>query len=253
MSDPLPEFYTALGPFRDHFERDGPILMYHKVGKRPPGTRFRALYISARLFAIQMRELKTAGFQAVSLGRLLDANRPLNSFVITFDDGFANVLQNAAPILAEAGFSAIQFIVSNLIGGRNEWDVRVGEVPERLMDKAEIRDWLAAGHEIGSHTRTHCRLPRLSLRDAAEEVSASKKQLEDIFGLTIRHFCYPYGETTPAVQEVVAQAGYETACTIQTGFNRFDSPPFELHRFLARYPSRRIKSIHEGFSLLRSL
>jgi peptidoglycan/xylan/chitin deacetylase (PgdA/CDA1 family) len=252
MLESTPEYYSSLEPFREHFAAGTPILMYHKIGIRPAGARFRGLYVSPRLFAKQMRELKEAGFEAVSLSQALRPARPKASFVLTFDDGFKNVLRNAIEPMRELGFTAIEFIVTNLMGKLNDWDIRDGEVPERLMDEAEVRDWLAAGHEIGSHTRAHSRLTRLSLRDAAEEITASKKRLEDTFGVPIRHFCYPYGDTNPAVEDLVAQAGYETACTTLTGVNTPETPPFGLRRYLARYPSRRIKTIRDGIALWRS-
>jgi peptidoglycan/xylan/chitin deacetylase (PgdA/CDA1 family) len=252
MLESTPEYYSSLEPFREHFAAGTPILMYHKIGTRPSGARFRGLYLSPRLFATQMRELKAAGFQSITLSQAVQPSRPKLSLVLTFDDGFKNVLHNAVEPMRELGFAAIEFIVTNLMGKLNEWDLRDGEVPERLMDESEVRDWLAAGHEIGSHTRSHCRLTRLSLRDASEEITASKKRLEDTFGVPIRHFCYPYGDTNPAVEDLVAQAGYETACTTLTGVNTPETPPFGLKRYLARYPSRRIKNLRDGLALWRS-
>ena len=251
MSEQPPQYYTALRPFRKHFPNGTPVLLYHKVGARPKGVRLRALYVSPRLFTTQLRELQQAGLQTISLNQLIQPRPPTHSFVITFDDGFSNVLRNAVAPMAECRFKSIQFIVSNLIGRQNEWDVRDGEVAERLMDLIEIREWLAAGHEIGSHTRTHCRLSRLSLRDAAEEISASKKQLEDLFGVRIRHFCYPYGDTNAAIEELVLQAGYETGSTTEIGINESKTSRLALRRFLARYPTRRIKYLREAWALFR--
>ena len=75
-----------------------------------------------------------------------------------------------------------RFLVPNFIGKFNEWDLRDGEAAEPLMDTDQIREWLQAGHSIGSHSLTHARLTRLTLRDAREEIFASKKKLEDVFG-----------------------------------------------------------------------
>jgi peptidoglycan/xylan/chitin deacetylase (PgdA/CDA1 family) len=108
------------------------------------------------------------------------ANQTDNSarhVVLTFDDGYRNVVENALDLLAKNRFRAVQFLVANFLGKTNEWDLRVGEKPEPLMDGAQVRDWLAAGHEIGSHTLTHPRLTRLTLRDAKGGITASKKGL----------------------------------------------------------------------------
>jgi peptidoglycan/xylan/chitin deacetylase (PgdA/CDA1 family) len=153
------------------------------------------------------------------------------------------VLRHGLEPLAATRFKAIQFIVADLLGGRNEWDVAVGEAPEPMMDAAQVREWLAAGHQIGSHTLSHPWLTRLPLAQAREEITASRKKLEDTFSVAIEHFCYPYGDWNPAVRDLVAAAGYRTACTTEPGMNTAGSDPFALKRFTARYPSRNLKAI----------
>jgi peptidoglycan/xylan/chitin deacetylase (PgdA/CDA1 family) len=106
-----------------------------------------------------------------------------------------------------------------------------------------VRLWLAAGHQIGSHTLTHPWLTRLSGPEAREQIVSSKKALEDFFGLPIRHFCYPYGDWDATVRDLVAEAGYETACTTQAGVNTPGTDRFALKRFTARYPSRNLKAL----------
>jgi peptidoglycan/xylan/chitin deacetylase (PgdA/CDA1 family) len=98
---------------------------------------------------------------------------------------------------------------------------------------------LAAGQGIGSHTKTHPRLTQLSIADAREEITGSKKSLEDRFGLAIDHFCYPYGDWNKAVRDLIIEAGYKTAYTSHPGVNTPETHPFELNRFLARNHTRR--------------
>jgi peptidoglycan/xylan/chitin deacetylase (PgdA/CDA1 family) len=162
---------------------------------------------------------------------------------LTFDDGFRNVLQNALAPLARGGWRALQFLVPNCIGRLNEWDLRDGEAPEVLMDAAEVREWLGAGHAIGSHSLTHARLTRLTQRDAREEIFASKKKLEDTFGVAVEHFCYPYGDWNEAVRELVLEAGYRTACTTEFGVNTPATPPLTLHRITVRHPTRTLRTL----------
>src|SRR5258708_621915 len=131
MLETQPEYYAALAPFRELFRTGLPILMYHKIGRRPAGARFRGLYLSKRLFSRQLDELRGDGFQSVSLSEAVAPGRPARAVALTFDDGFANVLRNAVEPMARHGYKGIQFIVSNLLGKQNEWDVRDGEVPER--------------------------------------------------------------------------------------------------------------------------
>jgi peptidoglycan/xylan/chitin deacetylase (PgdA/CDA1 family) len=110
--------------------------------------------------------------------------------------------------------------------------IKHGDASERLMDIAQVRDWLAAGHDIGSHTTTHPKLTELTLEAAREEIVASKKRLEDMFGRPVRHFCYPGGKWNDALRELVAEAGYATACTTQFGVNLAGTPPHVLRRIV---------------------
>lgn len=222
------------------FDQGNPILTYHKVGPRPRRTRIKGLYVSTALFARQLRELRDTGF---TNGALSDCAGPRadRRIVITFDDGYVNVLRHAPAPLAETKFKAIQFLVADLLGGCNEWDVPLGEAAEPMMDAAQVHAWLAAGHDIGAHTLTHPFLTQIPRDQAREEITASKKKLEDTFSRAIEHFCYPYGDWDPAVRDLVAEAGYRTACTTESGVNIAGSDPFALKRFTARYRSRNWK------------
>jgi len=150
--------------------------------------------------------------------------------ILTFDDGCAAVLENGLPVLQQHGFGAIQFLVAGLPGGRNEWDVRKGDVAERLMTVEEVRRWLAAGMEVGSHSMTHRNLRHLEESEAREEIAGSKKKLEDTYAVPIRHFSYPYGSWNERVRDLVQEAGYETACTMDFGVNGPETPPTALKR-----------------------
>ena len=161
---------------------------------------------------------------------------------LTFDDGFRDVFENALPVLWEHRFAAIQFLVADLLGQTNEWQQRAGDIAEPLMDESQVREWLAAGQEIGAHTRTHPWLTKIPKAAAREEIFASKKSLEDRFGIRVDHFCYPYGDWNEEVRDQVIAAGYLTACTTQTGVNAPGSPPYELRRFTARYPTRNLET-----------
>src|SRR5262249_1769787 len=175
------------------------------------------------------------GFETDAFGTIRSNQGGTKAVSITFDDGFADVYENALPALREHGFGSIQFLVVELLGKTSEWQISSGEVPGGLMDKKQIKDWLAAGQEIGSHTLTHPWLTRISLSQAREEISGSKKKLEDTFGRVVEHFCYPYGDWSPAIRDIVAEVGYKSACTTKFGVNGADAHPFELKRITVRY------------------
>jgi peptidoglycan/xylan/chitin deacetylase (PgdA/CDA1 family) len=210
-----------------------PILTYHKIAEPPAKTHDPFLYLSPNRFDQQLESLHRHGYASASLTTDFTARRNAeNKVVITFDDGCRDVMEHGLEPLSRHRFRAIQFLVSGLLGRTNEWDIAKGDVPEALMDDGQIREWLAAGHEIGSHSATHRNLRRIALADAREEIFASKKVLEDRFGLEVRHFCYPYGSWNEAVRDLVGEAGYHTACTMRFGVSTADAHAFALPRIV---------------------
>jgi peptidoglycan/xylan/chitin deacetylase (PgdA/CDA1 family) len=237
--------YHRLAPFLDFFQTGVPLLTYHKIGPSPRGARIKGLYIGSRLFSAQLRELSRAGFSTPRLHESLRSATPGRRIVLTFDDGFRNVFELGLPLLRSAGLRAMVYLLPPLLGRRNEWDLPHGEKPEPLMDEHQVRDWLLAGNEIGSHTLSHPYLTRLPAARAKIEIADSKKALEDRFGIPIHDFCYPYGDYNEPVRGWVAEAGYLTACTIRWGINLPHTPPLELHRIAVRYPTRRVRSVYQ--------
>jgi peptidoglycan/xylan/chitin deacetylase (PgdA/CDA1 family) len=246
MSTKLPSSYASLKPFHDYFSDGLPILMYHKLGPRPAGVRLKGLYVGEKLFARQLAELRQAGYSSCDFDALATgASTPGQRIGISFDDGYVNVLQHGLDPLHEHGFQALQYLVADRLGGGNDWDLPAGEAYEPLMDRAQVGEWLAAGHLIGSHTLSHARLPELNLQQAREEIGASKKKLEDLFGVPVQHFCYPYGGWNERVRDLVIEAGYRTATTTDFGLNQAATSPFELRRIMARYPSWGLRSLRQ--------
>ena len=237
--------YAARHHFETTFTKGLPALLYHKIDRFKFDVQRRGLYVSPCSFRHQMRAWRRAGFQTQTEGAL----EPLEGrkkFIVTFDDGFADVLENAAPVLRECGFQAINFLVSGRLGGVNDWDLADGERMERLMDAAQVRDWLAAGHDIGAHTATHAHLPQLSLAQAREEITASKKTLENQFSRAVTDFAYPYGEFNPAIRALVAEAGFKRAWSVEPNVITGDADLLALPRFPV------VISLRQPIHLLRS-
>ncbi|MCC7374873.1 MAG: polysaccharide deacetylase family protein [Verrucomicrobiales bacterium] len=225
-----------MAPFERLFDRGVPILTYHKFGPRPRGVRLRGLYLPRRLFARQLREWRKGGFESVGLADAVGhpAGRPL---VLTIDDGFRSVLEHALPLLVKSGFTATLYLVADRLGADNVWEQAEGEAPAPLMEVAEVREWLAAGQRIGSHTCTHPWLTRIPISKAREEIQSSRKKLEDTFGIEVKDFCYPYGDWNVPVRDAVEAAGYATATTTDFGINHPESDVFALRRITARHAS----------------
>ena len=246
----LPEYYSNLAPFRARFLAGRPVLTYHHVGHRPRRACIKGLYLSPTLFTRQIAELRREGFSTASFGSLTAPYSSTKVVFLTFDDGFRDVFENALPILTEHRCHAILFLVAGLLGQTNQWQQSAGDIVEGLMDETQVRTWLASGQEIGSHTLTHPRLTQLSSNAARQEITDSKKSLEDQFGVAIDHFCYPYGDWNLNVRDLVVEAGYKSACTTNPGLNNDGTSPFSLNRFTARYRSRNLRNLWTRTRLL---
>ena len=140
----LPDHYFRLRPFLLCLKRDYRFCSISKMGKARLLDRRKGLFVSRHLFAGQLLELAQAGF---GFGKLGDAHSG-RKIVISFDDGYASCFEEGMGVLETFGCKAIQFLVSGRIGKANDWD----GTGEAIMDKTQVREWLAAGHQIGSHT-----------------------------------------------------------------------------------------------------
>lgn len=190
------------------------ILMYHgiaDVGEDP-----NQLCVTPDRFAEQMGWLQRRGLRGVGVGTLVDAmraGRHSGMVGITFDDGYVSVLDAGLAVLLRYGFSASMFIISERIGGSNDWD----EGPRwPLLTVDQIGELAAAGMEIGSHSATHPRLVGLDAGQLAAEVSESRERLSELVGTPVRGFAYPYGSMDAAARGAVHAAGYEYACAVRT-------------------------------------
>ena len=208
--------------------RGAPIFAYHKIAEPTSETRDPFLYVRPKRFDEQLSALRDLSLAPGTLDEFAKAHN--DRAIITFDDGFTSVLRNCLKILSRHNFRAIEFLVAGSLGKQNHWDIAKGDVPEELMDESQIREWLAAGHQIGSHSMTHRNLRHLNPVEMREEISGSKKFLEDRFGIEVRHFCYPYGSWNETVRNLVIEAGYRTACTLEFGVNDAKTPPHEFRR-----------------------
>lgn len=203
-----------------------------------------SIFLRPSLFARQMQELSSAGYRTAALEEILrpEFNRS-RRIVLTFDDGFQQAFENTMQVLNHHKFQAVQYIVADQIGGTNLWDQRAGEKKLQLMTLDQIREWVAAGHAVGSHTLTHPHLSHLTTAEAQKEIADSRKKLEDLLGIPVRHFCYPYGEHNERLAAIVRDAGYLTATTTARGINTKGTSPYLLMRYPARHQSRSLKKL----------
>ena len=200
-------------------QRPIPILVYHQIDKAPEkGRPFRSLYVAPRSFARQMALLKALGYTGLSMTALMPYLRGEKTgkvVGITFDDGYLNNLTNALPVLARHGFSSTCYVVSGLLGQTNIWDEKIGIAQTPLMDEAQLREWMAGGQELASHTHRHVNLLASTDQDSAADIEGGKAALEAITGQAANHFCYPYGHFEARHVGMAVEAGFVTATTTQ--------------------------------------
>ena len=182
----------------------------------------RGLVVSPKTFSRQMAALNFLGYQGKSMGDLLpylNGEKHGKVFGITFDDGYENNLRCALPILKRYGFSSTCYIVANQVGKTNSWDLERGVMQVRLMDAQQLKAWVDAGQEVGSHTLNHANLQTLSEAEQAMEIRQSKTLLEALVQQKagVQHFCYPYGGLNKTAVQNVRAAGYLTATTTVRG------------------------------------
>ena len=196
-----------------------PILVYHQIDAAPPkGSPFRSLYVAPQAFARQMAWLKLLGYTGLSMSALqpyLRGEKTGKVVGITFDDGYRNNLTHALPVLHRHGFSSTCYAVSGLLGQTNVWDVPLGIAQTPLMTQEELRQWVAGGQEIGSHTRRHVDLTLTPEEQGRQEMALGKSELEAVVGQGVAHFCYPYGHYAPPHVALAAELGFATATTTQ--------------------------------------
>lgn len=106
-------------------------------------------------------------------------------------------------------------------------------VPEfaRLMDFHEIAQLAATGHEIGSHSMTHCLMPECDDAALAYELGESRRVLEERLACPVESFCYPNGDADSRTARAVAEAGYRCAVTTAWGSNGLQEDEFLLRRY----------------------
>ncbi|MGW4568778.1 polysaccharide deacetylase family protein [Streptomyces sp. NPDC004561] len=192
------------------------IAMYHSVGDCSDDP-YRVTVGPARLER-QLRWLRGRGLRGVSVAELLAARargEGRDLVGLTFDDGYADFLDNAVPLLARWRCTATLFVLPGLLGGNNAWDPLGPRRP--LLTADGIRRAADAGMEIGSHGLTHLDLTRADDALLRAETAESRARLAELTGGPVAGFCYPYGTVDRRAVTAVREAGYGYACAIDPG------------------------------------
>jgi peptidoglycan/xylan/chitin deacetylase (PgdA/CDA1 family) len=190
-----------------------PVLFYHYVEnvQDKKDTIRQKLDITPRIFDLQLKTLKDAGYTFLTAGDLadiLDGFKPLpaNPVLITFDDGHADFATDVLPILTKYQIRVTAYVISGFIGKPD------------FMTKNQLKQVVKSGLvEIGSHTVHHISLAGKIPALVNSELTKSKLDLEDNYQVKIVSFAYPNGSFDQSAVDLVKKSGYRSAVSTIPG------------------------------------
>ncbi len=218
------------------------VLIYHRVGA---GSSLE-MELAAEVFDRQMAVLAASG-RAASIDDSVDAlgardaddrpggasgSRGRDPVVVTFDDGTADFVDVAVPILVRHGIPALMYVATDFIERGVSFDH-----DGRPASWAGLRDACSTGLvQIGSHTHTHLLLDRAAVADAEADLDRSIELIGERIGRGPTHFAYPKAVLGSPATERLVKERFRSASLAGTRPNRYGST--DPHR-LARSPIQR--------------
>ena len=187
------------------------ILTYHSID--PSGS---PISVDPDTFRRHVRWLAAGWVRVVPIDELMELPDEVDAVAITFDDGFRNFGDVAAPALAEHGLPATVFVVTDCVGKTNAWN----GVERRGIPTLPLLGWdglaraAEGGVELGVHGRTHKRLTTVSGTELVDEVAGAAARLAARTGVMPTTFAYPYGSVSRAAADEVG-AAFRWACTTE--------------------------------------
>ena len=211
------------------------IVAFHRVQDTVDADD--GLTVSVRMFELHCRFFRRH-FQVVPLldiVKKLENGQPLGrELAITFDDGYRDNFEHAAPILEKLSLPATFFVVTQWMGTEVVpwWDEERG-ARHPWMTWDQLRTLHRKGFDVGAHTRTHADLGMISGAQAQGEILGARRELEKEMGAPAELFAYPYGradQLTEANRTLVEAAGFRCCCSSVGGINTAGTSPFHLQR-----------------------
>jgi peptidoglycan/xylan/chitin deacetylase (PgdA/CDA1 family) len=193
-----------------------PILCYHKIENR---FEWGINTVRPAIFHQQIKFLKEEGYQAITFQHILSRKIPEKPVIITFDDGYSSVYEEAFPVFNKFNFTAVIFIITSFIGLLNKWDVNLGKIYFRHLDREQIKELAVAGAELGIHGKMHRALTKVPEEEIKSELEECRRELQHITGQPVISLAYPFGLQNCQVQKIAREVGFRFGCG-GTGKNR---------------------------------
>ncbi len=209
-----------------------PILTYHNVRPRheAPANVDEAYDVTPDELEAHLAYLRDNDYTSVTqrdLAAMLDGTMPVpeKPVLIGFDDGRDTHMTYAAPLLEEYGIKATFFVFTNAIDrpGYLTWDALLALE--------------AAGHEIGSHTRYHPFLTKITDPEELEaEVGGSKRTLDARLAQPTVSIAYPFGLWNEGTVEAAKAAGYASARGLRHDVVHTEAERYDLGGYIVTGP-----------------
>lgn len=224
-------FFHPLLKTKHNSCRKIPILMYHSISSDPEiAAPYYRVNTSPEVFGMHMQYLHENGYVTINFDDLPEyfhSQDNSKAVLITFDDGFKDFYSEAYPILAKYSFNATVFLPTSFIGG--------SFVEKKCLNWDEVRYLNACGTKFGSHTVSHPVLVSLPQLAIEEEVTHSKKKIQDELGEDISVFSYPYKlpenkSYLNTISSILKKGGYQYSVSTRIGTSNEQDDNFFMKR-----------------------
>lgn len=179
------------------------ILYYHSVPEKSIGK-----------FKKQITILKK---YTTPIGFTEDCLNQKKCSLVTFDDGFQSVIENALPILQKNTIPCILFILGEQFGSKPPWlDATEHEDKnETILTVDQLKQIPTDDVIIGAHGMSHSPLTNVSSEQKQRELEKSKDILTQHLQRDITLFSFPHGYYDQEALNMCQQIGYRNVFTIE--------------------------------------
>ena len=212
-----------------------PILLYHSISENA-SAMYKPWAVSPSVFEEHLNYLSEHGYQPVTIKDIAKAIRsggtglPERPVSITFDDGVADFLTGAVPVLEKYSFPATLFVATGYVGQTSRWLAREGEGNRPMLTWEQIAALKRV--ELGAHSHSHFQMDLIPLSQAREEMITSKKLLEQHTGRSIDTFAFPHGYYTAKLLSTAQESGFSSACIVGHAMANHSNSVFALPRII---------------------